>query len=236
MLDLPPLFDGRAVASDPYEAAIGAAIGGCEAGLLLYRPSAEAIDAALVLAPDVCLADAAPMLLVATNGIADAFGALAPPEVALHVEWPATLRVEGARCGGLRAAAPACAADEVPGWLVVGLHVPLASPADVEPGHRLDTTDLQTEGVVLPPEDLIAAWARHTLSWIARWEDEGLAPVHRDWSGRAWRIDGETTIDTAAGPRTGTFQGLDERGGILLKGPDGTIVVPLTEILDRRPC
>lgn len=236
MPDFPPLFKGRAVVEDPYAAAIMAAAEGCEAGLILHRPCDITLDAALVLAPDVCLADAAAMLLVATNGFADAFGALSPPEIALHVEWPATLRVEGARCGGLRAAAPECADGEVPGWLVIGLRVPLLRSDDGEPGERPEETDLREEGVLLSADDLIGAWARHTLSWIARWEDEGIAPVHRDWTGRAWRLGGETTVDTPAGRRTGTFQGLDETGGILLKGLDGTIIVPLTEVLDRRPC
>ncbi len=234
MPDFPPLFDGRAVTDDPYEAAIAAAAEGCEAGRILHHPSDAALSAALVLAPEVSLANAAQMLLVATNGFADAFGALAPPEIALHVEWPATIRIEGARCGRLLAAAP-CPDADVPGWLVVGLHVPLASAGEGEPGQRPDETDLRTEGANLSADDLLGAWARHTLSWIARWEDEGMAPVHRDWTGRAWRIGGETAVDTPSGRRSGTFQGLDEKGGILLKGPDGTTVVPLTEMLDRRP-
>ena len=235
MLDLPPVFAGREVADDPVEAAIAAAAQGCDAGLVVHRLSDAELDAALVLAPEVPLGEAAAMLLVAGNGFADAFGALAPPELALHLEWPGRFRLEGARCGGLSAAAPACGVDAVPGWLVIGLRVALATGGG-EPGERPDQTDLRSEGVHLSAADLLGAWMRHTLSWIARWEDEGMAPVHRDWLGRAWGRDREIRVATASGPVAGTVQGLDERGGLLLKAGRGVALVPLTEMLERRRC
>jgi BirA family transcriptional regulator, biotin operon repressor / biotin---[acetyl-CoA-carboxylase] ligase len=234
MPDFPPLFDGRSVADDPVEAAVAAARAGCDAGLILYRPTPQAIDAALVLAPEVPLADAAAMLLVAGNGFADAFGALAPAEMAFHLEWPAGFRVEGARCGSLRALTTYCEDGEIPPWLVLGLTVPILRETPHEPGEHPDETDLTAEGAGLAPDALLSAWTRHTLSWIARWEDEGLAPVHRNWTGRAWNRGGEVEVATPSGPRSGVFQGLDERGGILLKGRDGTLIVPLTEVLERR--
>lgn len=236
MPDFPPLFDGRAVADDPFETAIEAACRGCDAGLILYRPSDAAIDAALVLAPDVPLLEAASMILVAGNGVADALGALAPPEVGVHFAWPGVVLVEAARCGALRAAAPECADEDVPGWLVIGLSVAVARSGTHEPGERPAETDLQSEGVEIPADDLLGAWGRHTLSWIARWEDEGMAPVHRNWRGRAWGIGKPISVRTRSGGRSGMFQGLDERGGILLKGERGVELVPLTETLERRRC
>lgn len=236
MPDFPPLFDGRAVADDPFEAAVDAAQQGCDAGLLLYRPADAAIDAALVLAPEVPLEQAAAMLLVAGNGFADALGALAPPEIALHIEWPGLFRVEGARCGRVRAAVSDCGSGDIPRWLVVDLSVPLAAKTGAEPGEHPDVTSLQAEGILVSADELLGAWARHTMSWIARWEDEGMGPVHRDWTGRAWGLGGPATVATPAQTHTGTFQGLDERGGILLKGDAGTGVVPLTEVIERRRC
>jgi hypothetical protein len=58
--------------------------------------------------------------------------------------------------------------------------------------------------------------------------------VHRDWTGRAWGLGEPRTVTTAAGTRSGVFQGLDERGGILLKSEAGTALVPLTEVIERR--
>jgi biotin-(acetyl-CoA carboxylase) ligase len=234
MPDFPPLFRGRPTRSDPFEEALVAARTGCEAGLILHREADAAIDAALVLAPDVPLRDAAAMLLVAGVGFADAFGALAPPETALHLDWPGGIRVEGARCGAIRAAVPPCGDEAVPAWLAVSLAVAIATADPREPGERGDATDLRSEGAEVAPDDLLASWARHTLSWIARWEDAGMGPVHRDWSGRAWGLGAERTLVTPGGTRAGRFRGLDERGGMLLKTDAGTVLVPLTEMLERR--
>jgi biotin-(acetyl-CoA carboxylase) ligase len=154
--------------------------------------------------------------------------------VAFHLDWPAGLRVEGARCGRLLAAATDCMDGEIPDWLVLGLTVQVSREIAGEPGEHPDETDLRAEGIDLAGADLLSAWARHTLSGIARWEDEGLASTHRDWIGRAWGLGKPVTVASATGRRTGTFQGLDERGGILLKSEAGTVLVPLTQILERR--
>ena len=34
---------------------------------------------------------------------------------------------------------------------------------------------------------------------------------------------------------TGTFQGVDERFGMLLRGPDTTHLIPLTTLLETQP-
>ena len=54
-------------------------------------------------------------------GFQNALGALAPPEVAVHLDWAGGVRVNGAHCGRLRAAADTRDPLAVPGWLVVGL-------------------------------------------------------------------------------------------------------------------
>ena len=69
--------------------------------------------------------------------------------------------------------------------------------------------------------------SRHTLHWIHRWLDDGLAPLHAAWRQRAWEM-GEPLEDG-----TGTFMGLDEWGGMLVKQGETTTIRPLTEILDR---
>jgi hypothetical protein len=58
--------------------------------------------------------------------------------------------------------------------------------------------------------------------------------AHRDWTGRAWGLGLPKTIIASTGTHSGIFQGLDERGGILLKSEAGTVLVPLTEALERR--
>jgi len=217
--------------TDPFAAACARAAEGCDAGLVTYNLAADRIGAALVLAPEVPLARAMAMLPLAMVGFQNAFGNLAPPEVALFLDWRGQLWLNGGHCGTFRAAASTRDPAAVPGWLVVGFELPLL-PADPETGNDPDRTVLAEEGCGdIDPAALVEAWARHTLNWIARWEDEGNAPLHAEWSGLAHGIGGSFTV----GPRSGTFLGVDEDFGLLLKDATTTRLIPLTDLLGDPP-
>ena len=174
------------------------------------------------------------MLLVAANGFADAFGALAPSEIACHIEWPGGLRVNGARCGRLRAAASTRDPMTVPDWLVIGIDVPVFARSDREPGETPNETTLWDEGCAeIDPQQLLESWARHTLVWIHDWLEDGMGRIHRDWMGRAYGLGEEIHLTVGCERVSGTFTGLDERGGLLLKQKAGVRLVPLTAILEE---
>ena len=103
----PPLMSGRAVtgATHPFDVARDLAAEGCDAGLIVHNVTANHLMAAIVLAPEVPLAEAMVMLPTCGVGFQNAFGALAPPEVAVQLEWSGGIRLNGASCGRLRVAA-----------------------------------------------------------------------------------------------------------------------------------
>ena len=226
-LSLPPLFDGRP-SRDPVPEAKRRAARGADAGLLLHdEGGGETARAALLLVPEVPLREAAAMLAAGALGLHDALGAVGPPELPLHLEWEGYLRVNGARCGRVSLAADAEDPGTVPDWMVLSIEVPFRW-AETDPGERPDTTVLHEEGCgELTPAMLIEAWARHVLHWINRWEEEGAAPLHAEW-GRLSYEKGRTL--TLRG-RTGTFLGLDEWMGALIRGAD-TALIPLTELVE----
>ena len=100
----PPLMSGLAVTGqeDPFEAACQRAVLGCDAGLIVYNLGADQLRAAIVFAPEVPLQKAMAMLPTCGIGLQNALGSLAPPEVAVHLEWGGGLRINGGRCGRLR--------------------------------------------------------------------------------------------------------------------------------------
>jgi hypothetical protein len=168
------------------------------------------------------------MLPVCGVGFQNALGALAPPEVAVHLEWHGGLRVNGASCGRLRVAAGGTAPDAEPGWLVVGLELPLIQITE-RPGDAPDQTALYDEGCAeVDPVGLLEAWARHTLVWINRWEEGGTRALHAEWRGLAHGIGEDITIDG----RSGTYLGVDERFGLLLRDSDTTHLIPLSTRLE----
>ena len=230
-LTFPPAMAGEAVDGDPFDTAVMRAVTGCEAGLVTYRVAVDRVGAALVLTPEVPLRDAVAMLPLCGVGVQNALGALAPPEVAVHLDWNGGLRVNGASCGRLRACAATGDPEAVPDWLVIGFSLPIL-PEGEDTGLTPDRTALMAEGCgEVDPGQLVESWARHTLNWIARWEDEGAKPLHAEWRGLAWGL-GESVVQDG---HSGTFLGVDERFGMLLRDGTTTHLLPLTAVLEDSP-
>ena len=218
----PPLLTGEACApGQAFVKAQSAAALGTDAGLVVWADRADALEAAVVLAPEHPLGRAIGVVFAFANAMGDAIGALGPPEVAVHCVWPGGLKLNGADFGRLTAAASTHAPEAVPDWLVVGAEVRY-----LPDGSGPESTCLAEEGCedVTPPR-LLESWARHSLVWINTFEDEGLQPLHTAWCGRAWEM-GEPLPDGS-----GIFTGLDERGGMLIRTPVTTRLRPLTEML-----
>lgn len=235
VLSFPPLMSGEAVVGDALAAACARAAEGCDAGLITYRLDGTEMQAALVFAPEVPLARAAAMLPLCGVGFQNALGALSPPEVAVQLEWNGGIRVNGAACGALRMMASTTDPAAVPDWLVVGFTLPLYPANDpdmAQTGLNPDQTALYAEGCAeVQPPALVESWARHTLHWINRWEDLGPASLHGEWHGLAHGIDEEVTAPGASG----TFIGVDEDFGMLLRARETTRLIPLTTLLEPAP-
>lgn len=228
--NFPPLFSGLAVtgATHPFDAARAMAAQGCDAGLIVHNITANHLMAALVMAPEVPLAEAMVMLPTCGIGFQNALGALAPPEVAVHLEWAGGLRLNGASCGQLRVAASDSDPQAEPDWLVVGLDLPVMQITE-RPGDQPDQTSLFDEGCAeLDPVQLLEAWARHTLVWINTWEEDGPRALHAEWRGLAWGL-GEEVMQNGL---TGTFLGVDDRFGMLLRVGEATHLIPLSTVLE----
>ncbi len=232
---LPPLFSGRA-AEHPFRAAVDAARAGTDPGLLAYDIRPDRLSAALVLAPEVPLEDAMAMVLATANGFADAFGALAPSEMACQFDWPGTIRINGGRAGTIRAAASTADPLAEPDWLVIGLELAFATETQREPGETPEETTLREEGCGdIAPTRMLESWSRHTLVRIHDWTEAGIARLHRDWLGRAFGHGAEIEVRLPDETVSGRFTGLDEKGGLLLTSGTGTRLLPLMAMLEEIP-
>lgn len=228
----PPLMQGVAAqgGDDPFERAQAMAALGCDGGTVVHSVQADRLRAALVLAPEVALAEAMAMLPLCAVGFQNALGALAPPEVAVHLGWAGDIHVNGGRCGRLCVAASTRDPQAQPDWLVIGLDLALLPTSDM-PGAQPDETALYEEGCAdVAATTLLESWARHVMTWIHRWEDEGNAPLHAEWLGLARGVGEEITRADC----TGTFLGVDERFGMLIRSGAETRLIPLTDLLEDR--
>ena len=229
--DFPPLLSGKSVAArvDPFDKALAQVLTGeVVPGLIHYAEAEDVLRAAVTLAPEQPLGDAVGAIYAVQLGLADALGALAPPEVAVHFVWPGGLKVNGAVCGGFRAATSTHDPAAEPDWLIVGLDVPVASKGDG--GVTPDKTTLHDEGCVeLSVPAILESWSRHMLVWIHRYLSDGFAPLHEAWRGKCDAIGTEIVV-----PEAGLFVGLDQRGGMLLRQGDATKLIPMTTMLEAR--
>jgi biotin-(acetyl-CoA carboxylase) ligase len=228
----PPLFSGQPVtgATDPFDKACVEAVKGCDAGLVVYNLGANHLQAAIVFAPDVPLREAMSMLPVCGVGFQNALGALAPPEVAVHLEWDGGLRINGASCGRMRVAASDSEAEAEPMWLVVGLELPLWPESD-NPGETPDRTTLYAEGCAeVNAQTLLESWVKHTLVGINTWTDDGPAALHKEWRGLAHGVGEDIEMDGTSG----TYLGVDEHFGLLIRDDETTHLIPLTVLLERQ--
>ena len=197
---LPSVFTPHALREGGDAMAEAVRRAGDGAGTLAWVGAYARAEAAVVLEPELPLGAARLALPVAANALAEALGSFGPPEVPLTWRWPGTLRINGGDCGRLRLAAPP-GADEaaVPDWIVVGFEVALAAPAGREPGADPGRTCLEEEGFAgLDAATLTAAWARHLMAGLDRWEAEGPARPVAEFLARLEDAAG-ARIDPATG-------------------------------------
>ena len=232
----PPLLSGEAIAKhiDPFDKAISMATLGCDAGIIVHNISTEYLRAAFIFAPEVPLEQAAAMMIACGIGYSNALGALAPPEVAVHLDWYGQIMVNGATCGHVQMAASCTDPIEIPNWLVVGLTIPLVPSDDHGGGSTPDQTTLLQEGCIeVDPTRLLESWSRHSLVWINRWSDEGPAPLHAEWRTMALGVGEDILITHDDTELSGTFLGIDEAFGMLVRSDDTTTLIPLTSLLQN---
>ncbi|MFQ5438376.1 MAG: DUF4444 domain-containing protein [Paracoccaceae bacterium] len=229
----PPLFTGEAVSgsTDPFAKACAQAMIGCDAGLLVHSITPDHLKAAIVFAPETPLEDAMVAFIACGVGFQNAMGALAPPEVGVHLGWQGEIYVNGGRAGRLRAGASGNAPTEVPDWLVIGLEVDLLPQGEGETGEHPNDTCMMMEGCGdISAIRLLESWSRHTLVWLNDIENDGPRALHEQWRGLAKGVGEEITINA----NTGTFVGIDEAFGLLLKVGNDTCLLPLSGCLENE--
>ncbi len=235
--DFPPLFQAHALSgtTDPFAKACAMAALGCDSGLLSYNLSADRLRAAIVFAPEVPLEQAMQVFCACATGFQNAFGALAPPEVALHLTWGGDILVNGARAGGLMVAASTPDPQTVPDWLVVGFEIWLIPQGGDEAGDTPDQTCLYLEGSAeISPLELLEGWARHTLVWVNSLVTDERRALHSEWRELLYGIGGDVIQTIDAAPRPGVFLGVDADFAMLLRDGKETNLIPLSALLTRK--
>ena len=230
-LSLPPLYSGVAVPrqSDPLTEALGLARQGDASGTLVYAEREDRLDAALVLGPEMALRQSLPVIYVFALAAVDALGATIPPQIGVYLHWPDRILVNQALAGGLALSSPTQDLAARPDWLVGRLLLDVRGrPAPDD----LSRTSLYLEGAVeVTTLQILESFARHFLSWLNRWEAEGLAAIEAPWLGRAIGREDSAIFETPAGKAEGRILGLSPDGNLLIEGAEGRSTADLAWLL-----
>jgi BirA family biotin operon repressor/biotin-[acetyl-CoA-carboxylase] ligase len=174
----------------------------------------------LVLRPEVTMAAAAQLSFVACLGVGEAVGSLAPPMVPLRYKWPNDVLLDDRKIAGILLEAKGGAAGQ-PDYVILGVGINVASHPE---GTTTPATDLAALGAPgLEVAEVLAAFARHFMTWAARWVEDGFAPVRQAWLARAKGVGEAIRIAAeATAALDGRFIDLDESGALVLELHDGT--------------
>jgi len=161
------------------------------AGTLVYVGRFDVAEFAVVLEPTDPLARGRRVFYAGMAALADAIAAAAPPETAIHIEWPDALYVNWALVGGGRLAWPAQTdAGNVPEWLVFGATIRTASNTGVDPGLTPDLTALDEEGFAeVTSNNIIEGFARNLMLLLSDWQEGRFTAVRKSYFERLSRDD-----------------------------------------------
>ena len=173
----------------------------------------------VVLRPDVPLARAAGLSLVAAVAAGDMVAGFLPGRAVEH-KWPNDILVDGAKIAGILLEASGSPHGKVD-WVVVGCGVNLAVHPVAE---GLAATDLGRErGAPVTAEEALAALLESLRRWRGRWETAGIRPVRDAWLARARGLGEAIAVRLPQEEISGRFEGLDETGALLLRLADTTV-------------
>ena len=123
-----------------------------------------------MFAPDIKLSKSLAMLPLCGVGFQNALGALAPPEVAVRLEWNGQIRVNAAEGGMHSVSVSDPDPDASPDWVVIGLCIPLWTENDA-PGNTADAKSLFEEGCAeVDPVRLLESLAHNISAALAELE------------------------------------------------------------------
>jgi BirA family transcriptional regulator, biotin operon repressor / biotin---[acetyl-CoA-carboxylase] ligase len=161
---------------------------------------------------------AAQLSLVTGVAVIDAIRSLSPDALQcdLQLKWPNDILIGVAKAGGIL-----IESTRMRGALTVVIGIGLnlvGSPADI----GRSVTSLNMHNLHTDPDVMLNALRHHMDHWLGIWhEGAGYEACRHAWTERAVKFGTELTINAGTGPVSGTFQGIDRDGALLLETSSG---------------
>lgn len=185
------------------------------------------LAATLLLCPQRSQGEWAQLSFVIAIAAADAVAGFAP-EAHVALKWPNDVLADGKKLAGIlleTANGPAPA-------LAIGVGINLAHHPD---GTEFPATSLAALRKHVPtPDDALAALAAGFAKWYDIWQAQGFEAIREAWLARAIGLGTRIRARLVTEERSGTFEGIDENGALLLnEGFGRATVLPAADIFFR---
>ncbi len=221
---LPPLFRLEVLDGGADVAAVARlrAADGADPALVLCAERPDMLDAAVILHPETPLETASLVVYAAMLGLGDALGAVVPPGIDVTFRWPN--RIE-ANLGAMAEVTLEIPDNAVPGappdWMAVRVMAVIGPLEDDWRQGGFPETSLREEGCAeVTSGEFLESFARHFLTWINRWEDDGFDPLRSMWlrhTPTERKDDGlEIAIQIGDAVHVGLFRSIDDDGAMVL--------------------
>lgn len=153
------------------------------------------------------------LALVAGVAVFDAITASVHPTIpGLSLKWPNDIMIDGTKAGGILIES-SLGSGRLAAVIGIGLNV-ATSPGQLD----RPTTHLRAHGTCPPPPELLGYVADAMARWLATWDEgRGFDAVREAWLNRAHPLGERLSVNSGAELETGTFQGLDAEGALLLQ-------------------
>ena len=134
----------------------------------------------------------------------------------LQLKWPNDILFGAAKAGGILVESTRCRGALM---VVIGIGLNLiGSPADT----GRSVTSLNMHKIQADPELMLRHVRQHMDRWLGIWQEGvGFGCCRQAWTGRATPVGTDLLINAGAGPVSGTFQGLDHDGALMLQTGSG---------------
>ncbi len=114
--------------------------------------------------------------------------------------------------------------------LAIGIGVNLRAAPEAEPGATPPVDLLSETGCAVTPQEFLDLLAPAFARWEAQFVTYGFGPIRTAWLDRAARLGAQVTARTLREEQTGTFEGIDANGALLLRTGRGRIAIPAADV------
>lgn len=179
--------------------------------------------ASYLLRPEMPPAQAALYSFVTALALQEALTAATGRPDSFALKWPNDVLLHGAKLAGilLEATGP---------YLTIGIGVNLVAHPEPETGALRPVSLMGETGLRVTPEELLDLLAPAFAHWQAQFTTYGFDPIRSAWLARAARLGERIVARTVTDSHDGTFEGIDDAGALLLRGPHDLRAIPAADV------